>query len=37
MKMWEWVKVQPMRNQFIWSSFELDKGLYSFWKNPSKI
>ena len=37
MKMWEWAKVQPMRNQFIWSSFELDKGLYSFWKNPSKI
>ena len=37
MKMWEWAKVQPMRNQFIWPSFELDKGLYSFWKNPSKI
>ena len=36
-KMWEWAKVQPMRNQFIWPSFELDKGLYSFWKNPSKI
>jgi UDP-glucose 4-epimerase len=34
MKMWEWAKVQPMRNQFIWPSFELDKGLYSFWKNP---
>ena len=37
MKMWEWAKAQPMRNQFIWPSFELDKGLYSFWKNPSKI
>ena len=36
-KMWEWAKVQPMRNQFIWPFFELDKGLYSFWKNPSKI
>ena len=36
-KMWEWAKVQPMRNQFIWPSFELEKGLYSFWKNPSKI
>lgn len=34
MKMWEWAKVQPMRNQFIWPSFELDKGLYSFWENP---
>jgi len=34
MKMWEWAKVQPMRNQFIWPSFELDKGMYSFWENP---
>ena len=33
MKMWEWAKVQPMRNQFIWPSFELNKGLYSFWEN----
>lgn len=33
-KMWEWAKVQPMRNQFIWPTFELDKGLYSFWENP---
>ena len=37
MKMWEWAKLQPVRNQFVWPSFELDKGLYSFWKNPSKI
>ena len=37
MKMWEWAKVQPMRNQFVWPTFELNKGLYSFWKNPSKI
>ena len=36
-KMWEWAKVQPKRNQFIWPSYELDKGLYSFWKNPSKL
>ena len=36
-KMWNWAKVQPMRNQFIWPSYEIDKGLYSFWKNPSKI
>lgn len=34
MRMWEWAKCQPMRNQFIWPSFELDKGLYSFWENP---
>jgi len=36
-KMWNWAKVQPTRNQFIWPSYEIDKGLYSFWKNPSKI
>jgi len=34
MRMWEWAKCQPMRNQFIWPYFELDKGLYSFWENP---
>lgn len=32
-KMWEWAKEQPMREQFIWSEYELDKGIYSFWKN----
>ncbi len=31
-KMWEWAKKQPMRDQFIWPSYELDKGIYSFWK-----
>ena len=36
-KMWNWAKVQPTRNQFIWPSYEIEKGLYSFWKNPSKI
>ncbi len=36
-QMWSWAKIQPMRNQFIWSSYELDKGLYSYWKNPSKL
>mgnify|MGYP003976160255 CR=1 FL=1 len=30
-KMWEWAKSQPMRSQFLWSSYELDKGIYSFW------
>lgn len=32
-QMWEWAKVQPMREQFIWSEYELEKGIYSFWKN----
>ena len=31
-KMWDWVKHQPMRNQFVWPKYELDKGIYSFWQ-----
>ena len=31
--MWEWAKQQPMRNRFEWSDFELDKGIYEFWRN----
>ena len=31
-KMWEWVQQQPMRDRFVWSSYELDKGIYSYWK-----
>lgn len=30
--MWEWAKKQPMRDRFFWSDYELDKGIYSFWK-----
>ena len=30
-KMWDWAKSQPTRPQFLWSSYELDKGIYSFW------
>jgi UDP-glucose 4-epimerase len=32
-KMWEWAKVQPMRERLIWDNYEIDKGIYSFWKN----
>ena len=32
-KMWEWAKTQPNRKQFIWPEYELEKGIYSFWKN----
>ena len=32
-EMWEWAKKQPMRERFVWSSYELEKGIYSFWKN----
>ena len=30
--LWDWAKRQPMREQFVWSEYELDKGIYSFWK-----
>ena len=32
-KMWEWAKKQPMRERFVWPDYELEKGIYSFWKN----
>lgn len=31
-KMWNWAKKQPMRKRFEWENYELDKGIYSFWK-----
>ena len=31
-KMWIWAKNQPMRERFVWDEYELDKGIYSFWK-----
>lgn len=31
-KMWTWAQLQPMRDRFIWPSYEIDNGLYSFWK-----
>tara|TARA_B100001778_G_scaffold302010_1_gene278390 strand:+ start:1538 stop:2566 length:1029 start_codon:yes stop_codon:yes gene_type:complete len=31
-KMWDWAKHQPMKEQFKWENYELDKGIYSFWK-----
>jgi len=31
-KMWEWAKIQPMRERFVWQEYELDKGIYKFWK-----
>ena len=30
--MWVWASHQPNRERFIWPSYELDKGIYSFWK-----
>ena len=31
-EMWNWAQSQPKRKQFVWDSYELDKGIYSFWK-----
>jgi UDP-glucose 4-epimerase len=30
--MWEWAKEQPIRERFVWPSYELDRGIYSYWK-----
>ena len=34
-KMWDWVQHQPKRKRFFWSNYELDKGIYDFWKRES--
>ena len=31
-KMWEWAKSQPHRERFHWGNYEIEKGIYSFWK-----
>lgn len=31
-KMWTWAQQQPMRDRFVWSEYEIENGLYSFWK-----
>ncbi len=30
--MWEWAQQQPKRERFVWSSYEIDNQIYSFWK-----
>lgn len=30
--MWEWAKRQPVRKRMEWDKYELEKGLYGFWK-----
>jgi UDP-glucose 4-epimerase len=30
--MWNWSQEQPKRERFVWPSYELDNGIYSFWK-----
>ena len=32
-RMWHWAQMQPNRKRFEWPSYELDKGVYSYWKD----
>jgi UDP-glucose 4-epimerase len=32
MKMWNWAKEVPMKERFVWDQYEIEKGIYSFWK-----
>ena len=34
-KMWEWAITQPNRKRFFWENYELDKGIYEFWKTEN--
>ena len=31
-KMWNWAKKQPKRERFTWTSYEIENGIYSYWK-----
>jgi UDP-glucose 4-epimerase len=31
-KMWTWAQKQPKRERFVWNNYEIEKGIYSFWK-----
>lgn len=35
--MWEWAQTQPKRERFIWQDFELDTGLYPYWKPETLV
>ena len=34
-KMWDWVLEQPDRERFVWPHYELDQGLYPYWKQEA--
>lgn len=34
--MWEWAQKQEMRERFVWPGYELEKGIYDFWKTKSE-
>ena len=31
-KMWKWAQKQTPKQRFYWKEYELDKGIYSYWK-----
>ena len=31
-KMWKWAQTQPNRKRFFWGDYELNKGIYDYWK-----
>lgn len=31
-RMWEWAKKQPKRQQYKWPEYEINKGIYSYWR-----
>lgn len=31
-QMWEWAQKQPHRKRFKWEKYEVEKGIYSYWK-----
>jgi len=36
-KMWKWAQQQPIRPRQVWSEYELDKGIYDYWKKESLL
>ena len=31
-KMWKWAQKQPNRERYVWPKYELNKGIYTYWK-----
>jgi len=34
--MWKWAQTQPNRKRFFWGNYELEKGIYEYWKSEQK-
>ena len=32
-KMWKWAQKQPNRERYVWPKYELNKGIYKYWKS----